>query len=110
MAAPEREVGPTARNPMVVAGGLALVAAAAVLVLQIALRPLVTDLAMQVFGTLDLDAPGAAARDRVMTLALVLFTALTTGKNALAGARSREVSVGGRRCGCRSRDTRSPEC
>ena len=90
MAAPEREVGPTARNPMVVAGGLALVAAAAVLVLQIALRPLVTDLAMRVFGTLDLDAPGAAARDRVMTLALVLFTALTTGKNALAGARSRE--------------------
>ena len=90
MAAPEHELGSTARNPMVVAGGVALVAAAAVLVLQIALRPLVTDLAMHVFGTLDLDAPGAAARDRVMTFAIVLFTALTTGKNTLAGARSRE--------------------
>jgi hypothetical protein len=90
MAAPEHELGSTARHPMVVAGGVALVAAAVVLVLQIALRPLVTDLAIHVFGNLDLEAPGAAASDRVMTVALMLFTALTTGKNALAGARSRE--------------------
>jgi hypothetical protein len=58
MAAPGCDVGATARNPMVVAGGAALVAAAAVLVLQVALRPLVTNLAMQVFGTLDLGGPG----------------------------------------------------
>lgn len=90
MAAPEHELGSTARNPMVVAGVVALVGAAAVLVLQIALRPLVTDLAMHVFGTLDLDAAGAAARDRVMTVAIMLFTALTTGRNVLAGARSSE--------------------
>jgi hypothetical protein len=77
MAAPGCDVGATARNPMVVAGGAALVAAAAVLVLQVALRPLVTNLAMQVFGTLDLAA-------------LMLFTALTTGRKVLAGARSRE--------------------
>jgi hypothetical protein len=90
MAAPGHDVGAPARNPLVVAGSLALVAAAAVLVLQVALRPLVTDLATHVFGTLDLGTPGAAGIDRVMTVALMLFTALTTGRNVLAGARSRE--------------------